>query len=128
MFNDDLNIFGKKIIIFSLYTMPLSLCVVFSILEFKGILACVIGIILSFIYFLMFFKRIRGIGNNRKPLISILQWLALRLIFLCVSIALVLKIGIEPLGLFIGLMTVSFGNKIYSFYIILQGYNKRNLT
>ena len=90
-------------------------------LSVPGLLAFSFGGIVSAVYFVMLRNRIAKVAPGKKSVAYMIRGLVLRLFFMFIAIAVLIKSGLDPLAILLGVMVTPVGNKIYSLVLIKKG-------
>jgi len=123
--NGNVN-FEQETVSRGIIRTSLVVALVFAIIAFYyfstfGLLAFLLGGIVSAVYFLMLRNRIAKVAPGKKSVAYMVRGLVLRLFFMFIAIAVLIKSGFDPLAVLLGVMVTPIGNKIYSLVLIKKG-------
>ena len=123
--NDNVN-FEQETVNRGIIRASLVVALAFAIIAYyffsmSGLLAYFLGGIVSAIYFVMLRNRIAKVVPGKKSVAYMVRGLVLRLFFMFIAIAVLIKSGLDPLPILLGIMVTPIGNKIYSLVLIKKG-------
>ena len=123
--NDNV-IFEQETVARGIVRTSLVVAVAFAIIAYYffsmlGLLAFFLGGIVSAVYFVMLRNRIAKVAPGKKSVAYMVRGLVLRLSFMFIAIAVLIKSGLDPLAVLLGIMVTPIGNKIYSLVLIKKG-------